>query len=623
MSCEQRGSARSKWRCSVTGAMLLGLPLSLLGLATCLGRRGTPSSPGLCSTVSCRTAALALNLSLSRSVGPCDDMQHFVCDGWPHMERASSRVQMIMNYALSAYVVPHHGQSAVDKVVALYQSCVAGLSPGGDGGALRSLLVHLGLTPNSAAVGSTFRAILRLSVRHGLHLLLAIRFNGSTINLRPVRPSVPQSNPGYVRRVAELALLDDPRAVAHDLLLIDRELDAVTAIVRADQPTRTVHMEVLAEETGSLSDWLTQLPGTNSHTPTVVQMPFTVRGFANFLRRHRGDPALRRYVAWHTARVLGSLTQYDLFRATLENTLGYMEPSPGLVKTTCLAQAANLMPLAYNAFVVRHFATRRSRRAVESIAEGLRAAAAVQVRASRWMTDRPKAMAKLKLRKLTWLLPRQRSERQVNRHYSRLGNMGVNDSLQAYLAATEHNSHTPDPPEANQAAVDVVYTAHKNTILVSAGILNTPFFEDTLPAAFNYAGLGQRMAIELLHVLDEQGSWHDERGRHRNWWDESTSENYRTRMQCPRAGGGRAVLEGSALRLAYQAFQRTHQHVLLKGLERFTPDQIFFISSCHKWCGQEGSPCNSVMKSLKEFAAAFKCQPDEPMNPSERCELLV
>lgn len=550
-------------------------------------------------------------------------MQHFVCDGWPRMEPASTRVQMIMNYALGAYVVPHHGQSAVDKVVALYQGCVAGLSPGGDGGALRALLVDLGLTPNSASVGSTFRAVLRLSVRHGLHLLLAIRFNGSTISLKPVRPSVPPSNPDYVRRVAELALLDDPRAVAHDLQLMDRELDAVTAIVRADQPTRTVPMEVLADETGSLSDWLTQLPGTNSHTPTVVQLPFTVRGFANFLRRHRGDPALRRYVAWHTARVLGSLTQYELFHATLENRLGPMETSPGLVKTTCLAQAANLMPLAYNAFVVRHFATRRSRRALESIAEGLRAAAMTQVRASQWMTDRSKARAKIKLRKLSWLLPRQRSERQVNRHYSRLGNLGVTDFLKSYLAVTEHNSHTPDAAEANQAAVDVAYTPQQNNILVSAGILNTPFFEDTLPAAFNYAGLGQRMAFELLHVLDEQGSWYDDHGRHRNWWDESTAEQFRARMQCPHPGGGQAVLEGSALRLAYQAFQRTHQHVLLKGLEKYTPDQIFFISSCHQWCGHEDNMCNAVMRNMKEFAASFKCQPDDPMNPRERCDLLV
>ncbi|KAH9375750.1 hypothetical protein HPB48_014634 [Haemaphysalis longicornis] len=99
--------------------MLLSLPLPLLGLSTCLGRRVKTSPPGLCSTVSCRTAALALNVSLSRTVGPCEDMQHFVCDGWLHTDLASACVEMIMNCASTAFVGSRRGQSAVDKVIAL------------------------------------------------------------------------------------------------------------------------------------------------------------------------------------------------------------------------------------------------------------------------------------------------------------------------------------------------------------------------------------------------------------------------------------------------------------------------------------------------------------------------
>ncbi|KAH9375749.1 hypothetical protein HPB48_014633 [Haemaphysalis longicornis] len=86
---------------------------------------------------------------------------------------------------------------------------------------------------------------------------------------------------------------------------MDRELDAVVATVRAYQPIRTVPTEVLAEETGPLSDWLTQLLGTNSHNSAVVQLPFTVRSFA----WHGGDPALCRYAAGQAAPVLGSVTQ--------------------------------------------------------------------------------------------------------------------------------------------------------------------------------------------------------------------------------------------------------------------------------------------------------------------------
>ncbi|KAK8786517.1 hypothetical protein V5799_023706 [Amblyomma americanum] len=531
------------------------------------------------------------------------------------MERASSRVELIMDYAWTSYVVPHRKQSAVDKVVALFQSCVAALSPGGgDRGTLCALLAQLGLTPSTVSLGSAFRAVLVLSSRHSLHLLFAVERNATGITLRAVHPPPAGGPPAYVRRVTELALRDDPELVGRDLSLVESELAARP--VPDEQEERTVALEVVADECGTLRDWLTELPGANTHTPVAVQAPVAVRWYANFFRRHRSDPVLRRYVAWHTARVLGSLTQYDLFRTTLQNSLGLLEPSPALVKATCLAHAANLMPLAYNAFVVRHFVTRRSRRAVESMAEGLRAAAAAGVRASRWMSDRPKAMATAKIRRLTWLLPRHRHELPVNRAYSHTGDLGLTDFLSSYLNVTGHSVHG-DSEEANQASVNVAYSPKQNTIVVTAGMLNTPFFEETLPAAFNYAGLGQRMAAELLHSVDEEGRWHDERGRKRSWWDDATADEYRNRLQCPK-GGGQALLESSAVRLAFQAFRRTHQHVLLKGLEIYSPHQIFFISRCHKWCGREGSPCNMAMRNLEEFATAFKCKPGQAMSPHER-----
>ncbi|CAN7990791.1 unnamed protein product [Ixodes hexagonus] len=620
---EQQPSKRSKWRCGITGAMLLGLPLSLLGLASTLGRRGTSSAPGLCTTAACRTTALALNVSLSRSVTPCQDLDRFVCEGWPHLEHAGSRVQLIMNYAWTTYSVPRRAQSAVDKVVALYQSCVASLSPGGgDVTTLRSFLLHLGLGPGSAP-GAALRALITLSLAHSVNLLLDVRVNGTGFSVAPVEPPkgpVDQASYAvYVKRIAELALLDEPELVLHDVLAMQQELAAEPP--PSNEPWRTVVLASLAQETGSLIDWLHQLPHASPDSLVSIGGLSTVRAHAAFLRRHRGDDGLRRYVAWHTAQVLGSLTHYDIFRVTLENALGQLEPTPALIKATCLAHAANLMPQAYNAFVVRHFATRRSRRALETMAESLRGAATTGLRSSNWMTDRPKAMATLKLKKLTWLLPRKRSETLVNGAYAHLPDLGVANFLKVYLSVTQHNGKV-DSQDANQAAVNVVYSPLDNTVVVSAGMLNTPFFEDTLPAAFNYAGLGHRMALELLHAVDENGRWYDQRGRHRDWWDRVTEGAYQRHVKCF-AGGERALLESSALRLAYQAFRRMRQNVLLKGLEHFTPDQMFFISSCHKWCGRSDTPCNMAVQNLEEFSHTFNCRSEDAMNPSTRCALLT
>ncbi|CAN8024031.1 hypothetical protein HPB47_022000 [Ixodes persulcatus] len=625
MSSEQGLSQRSKWRCGVTGALLLGLPLSLLGLASTLqGRRSTWTAPGLCTTAACRTTALALNVSLSHSVAPCQDLNRFVCEGWPHLEHAGSRVQLIMNYAWTTYNVPRRAQSGIDKVVAVYQSCVASLSPGGgDMTTLRSFLVHLGLGPSGAAPGAALRALLTLSLAHSVNLLLDVSVNGTGFSVLPVAPPEGPVNQTsyavYVKRIAELALLDEPEAVLHDVLALRKELDASPS--PSNEPWHTVALASLAQETGSLVDWLHRLPHASPDSLVFIGGLSRVRAHAAFLRRHRGDHALRRYVAWHTAQVLGSLSHYEIFRMTLENAIGQLEPTPGLIKATCLAHAANLMPHAYNAFVVRHFATPRSRKALEVMGESLRAAATTGIRSSDWMTDKPKAMTTLKLKKLSWLLPRKRSETQVNRAYAHLPDLGVSNFLNAYLSVTQHNGKV-DTQEANQAAVDVVYSPLDNTVVVSAGMLNTPFFEDTLPAAFNYAGLGHRMALELLHAVDEHGRWYDQRGHRRDWWDSVTEQAYQQHVKCF-ADGERALLESSALRLAYQAFRRMHENVVLKGLEHFTPDQMFFISSCHKWCGQSASPCNVAVRNLQEFSHTFNCQSEDAMNPSTRCALLT
>ncbi|CAJ0574706.1 unnamed protein product, partial [Mesorhabditis spiculigera] len=99
-----------------------------------------------------------------------------------------------------------------------------------------------------------------------------------------------------------------------------------------------------------------------------------------------------------------------------------------------------------------------------------------------------------------------------------------------------------------------------------------------------------------------------------------------------------------ALRASYRAFRKElarrsndHDKYALPGLAEYTPDQIFYLAMANPWCGsytQKGlelrqdqpHPPNMVrvtgaIKNSEEFANAFKCKIDSPMNPAKKCRV--
>ncbi|XP_064484056.1 neprilysin-1-like [Ornithodoros turicata] len=602
---------RSWGKCGIAG--LLGLPLVVLAVAAALGRRnpGGLHGPSRCATTPCRTAALALNISLSRTVGPCQDLDRFVCESWPGTSPAA-RVERILDYAWTAYRVPLRAQSALDKVVAVYQSCVASLSPGGgEPAALRPMLVP----------ASPLRSLLQLSLQHRITLLLDVSrtLDNASLIVAPapdiLPPPLEQGDhvalASYVERVAALVLGSqrDPHELVHHVLTLQDELGREKLEESKQRTSRVLPLWQVAQMTGSLADWLAEVPGAQEDTPVVVQDVPWLKNLGAFLKRHQDSEELRHFVGWHTVRLLGSLTQYDIFRATLEQVLGgEVRPSPALVRATCLAHAANLMPAAYNTFVARHFATQASATRVLSLAETLRATALTGLRGGRWMPPRQRTRTLMALRQLVLIGPTPPGTvADLDAAYSRVPDIVSADFMQVYLALTRAGPGPGHSTGANQAALEPQYSPTEQSLFVPAGALQTPLYEDALPPAFNLGGLGASLADRLLQAAQ------------RVWSTDAVAvKAFNHKANCQ---GAESLLRGTALRLAYRAFRR-ERRVVLAGLERFSPDQLFFLASCMPWCGSQGQ-CASAVKYMPEFASAFGCRAGDPMSPRPRCSLLV
>lgn len=65
-----------------------------------------------------------------------------------------------------------------------------------------------------------------------------------------------------------------------------------------------------------------------------------------------------------------------------------------------------------------------------------------------------------------------------------------------------------------------------------AGILQSPFYDQSFPASLNYGGIGVVMGHELTHGFDDQGRQFDKYGNFKRWWNNETVVTFNERIKC-------------------------------------------------------------------------------------------
>jgi len=169
-------------------------------------------------------------------------------------------------------------------------------------------------------------------------------------------------------------------------------------------------------------------------------------------------------------------------------------------------------------------------------------------------------------------------------------------------------------------------------------------------------------AHELTHAFDNTGSQYDEHGLLRNWWTNSTVEEFEKRAQCVAKQYSNYTITGpdgkivhvngnltngddigdSGIAFAYNAWKaaigpNSAATEKLPGLN-FTDDQLFFIASSRILAQSitpaaalelvrtdEHSPniwrSNGPVSGFKKFAEVFNCPAGSTLNPKTRCDV--
>lgn len=207
--------------------------------------------------------------------------------------------------------------------------------------------------------------------------------------------------------------------------------------------------------------------------------------------------------------------------------------------------------------------------------------------------------------------------------------------------------------------IDAYYDPQLNTINFPAGILQPPFFDQSMEDAVNYGASGIVIGHEITHGFDPEGRQFDGHGNLRNWWTPADAKAFDGRAACivneytediPEAGvkqdghltQGEDTADNGGMRIAWMALtnklKAEGKSLDEKEADGFTPRQKFFISWANVWCNSirpetvrtivltnphsiSRYRVNNVLKNMPEFQEAFSCKAGSAMVPASRCRV--
>ncbi|CEP16542.1 hypothetical protein [Parasitella parasitica] len=156
--------------------------------------------------------------------------------------------------------------------------------------------------------------------------------------------------------------------------------------------------------------------------------------------------------------------------------------------------------------------------------------------------------------------------------------------------------------------VNAYYTSNGNEIVIPAGIMQSPMYDNAYPEYFNYGGMGMIVGHEITHAFDSAGRKYDGHGLLSDWWTNETSAKFEEKSQCfvnqyskfIVSGPGNTSLnvngkltlsenlaDNGGASVSFAAYKKLDkQEQALPGLEHLSPEALFYINMGRTWCGR-------------------------------------
>ncbi|RZB40619.1 endothelin-converting enzyme 1-like, partial [Asbolus verrucosus] len=325
---------------------------------------------------------------------------------------------------------------------------------------------------------------------------------------------------------------------------------------------------------------------------------------------------LERFLWWSVFSTVAPLTLAKFRSLGFEfsqQLLGLQSKTPRWKSCTSNVNANFGLALSY-LYIRSHFNKNHRDQALEML-EDIRKAFEDAVHDLDWMdeTTREKTLTKLHaIRAFVgypgWIM----NATQLDTHYKKahviegnlfdtylnLTNAAVRRNLQSIRKKPDRNRWV-----ASATTVNAFYSATLNSVTFPAGILKPPFYGNGIEA-IDYGAIGAIMGHEITHGFDDQGRRYDEHGNLKQWWSAATLNHYHQKVQCiinqynnytmPDLGDAFHIWCGNSTLGALKS-------KLVDGVH--SPNRIRVLGT---------------LSNSKEFAKAWGCPSDTPMNPENK-----
>lgn len=379
---------------------------------------------------------------------------------------------------------------------------------------------------------------------------------------------------------------------------------------------------------------------------------------------------IKSYLRWHVVRTAAPALSkpfvdenFNFFSATLN---GQKEQTPRWKRCTRATDGA-LGEAVGQDWVKQNFPP-DAKSSMEKLVAALEVALGKDIAALPWMSDATKLEAKAKLDTIRQKIGypekwRDYSKLEVKRD-DFLGNVERNVAFER----TRNLAKLGTPVDEKEwgmtpPTVNAYYNPPQNDINFPAGILQPPFFDNSLDPAVNFGGIGVVIGHEMTHGFDDQGSKYDKSGNVRTWFTPEDLAKFKERTECVAseydgfnvAPGqnlnghltlGENTADNGGTRIAFMALQDTiakQGAAALPGYvdgkrDGYTPEQRFFIGFGQVWCQNQTEQSARVLaktdphssgewrvkgtvENFDEFGKAFGCKVGQPMMPTNTCRV--
>ena len=179
-----------------------------------------------------------------------------------------------------------------------------------------------------------------------------------------------------------------------------------------------------------------------------------------------------------------------------------------------------------------NYLTASFREGAEKFAKEIQAAAVHRLHSVEWLQPKTREAAKEKVEKMILSiaypdsfavtpLPVVNPECLLETIFS-LGIWKTDDDIRRLGTKRNQQKGWEDPIYA----VNGYYYSQDNELIIPAGSLLSPFYDESKPLGWNYGAVGVVMGHEMTHAFDEEGKEYDPAGHRKSWWLPQDKKEY-------------------------------------------------------------------------------------------------